>query len=169
MEKPVALYVGRFQPFHNGHVKVVEYIADEAAKILIGIGSAQESHTWDNPFTAAERKKMIEKSLKVFNRYEVFEVADVNDDRTWVSHVKRIVPKFQVVYANEEHEKRLFSEAGFEVRGTPSFSRDSYSGTEIRNRIADGGRWTDLVPRGTIEVINQVGGVARIKELSMMV
>lgn len=169
MEKPVALYVGRFQPFHNGHMKAIEYISDEASKIIIGIGSAQESHTWENPFTAAERRKMIEKSLKVIKRYVIVEIPDVKNDAVWVSHVRRIVPKFDVVYANEEREKKLFSDAGFEVRSTPLFSRDIYSGTEIRDRIASGGRWMDLVPQGTIDVINEVEGVARIKDLSLMV
>jgi nicotinamide-nucleotide adenylyltransferase len=169
MEKPVALFVGRFQPFHNGHVKVVEYMNDEVSKVIIGIGSSQESHTWENPFSAAERKKMIQKSLKVFNRYEIVEIPDVNNDRVWVAHVKRLAPKFTVVYANEEREKNLFSLAGFEVRSTPNFNRETYSGTSIRERIADDGRWEDFVPRGTIEVIKEIGGVARIKELGMMI
>lgn len=169
MEKPVALFVGRFQPFHNGHVKVIECMNDEVSRVIIGIGSSQESHTWENPFTGAERKKMIQKSLKVFKRYEIVEIPDIHNDSIWVAHVKRLAPKFSVVYANEEHEKNLFSLAGFEVRSTPNFSREKYSGTMIREKIAGGGNWEDLVPRGTIEVINEVGGVARIKELGLMI
>jgi len=166
MMKPTALIVGRFQPFHNGHVKLIDWAAEEVDKIIIAIGSSQESHTWENPFSAEERRRMIERSLKTLYRYEIIEVPDVNDDRIWVSHVKRIAPEFQVVYTNGELEIRLFREAGFEVRTTPLFSRDLYSGTEIRRRIANGERWERLVPQGTIDVIREVDGVRRIRELS---
>ncbi len=80
--------------------------------------------------------------------------------------MKRIAPEFQVVYTNGELEIRLFREAGFEVRTTPLFSRDLYSGTEIRRRIANGEKWERLVPQGTIDVIREVDGVRRIRELS---
>ena len=164
-----ALIIGRFQPFHFGHLKLIEWAADSVDYIIIGIGSSQESHTWDNPFTAPERRKMIKRSLKTFRNYNIYEIPDVDNDFIWVSHVKRIVPKFDVVYTNGELEKRLFSEAGFEVRTTPIFKRDLYSGTEIRKRIANGEKWESLVPQGTIDVIAEVDGVRRIRELSELV
>jgi nicotinamide-nucleotide adenylyltransferase len=167
MEKPTALIVGRFQPFHNGHVKLIEFAEEEADKIIIAIGSSQESHTWENPFTASERRDMIRRSLKTFQRYEIIEIPDVNNDSVWVSHVKRTAPEFQVVYTNGELEIKLFTEAGFEVRTTPLYSRNLYSGTEIRRRIAEGENWERLVPKGTIDVIREADGVRRIKELSL--
>ncbi len=45
------LYIGRFQPYHLGHQAVLEKIAEEVDEIVIVIGSAQESHTAENPFT----------------------------------------------------------------------------------------------------------------------
>lgn len=42
-------YIGRFQPYHNGHQSVLEHIALEVDEIVIGIGSAQLSHLTDNP------------------------------------------------------------------------------------------------------------------------
>ncbi len=168
MMKTTALMIGRFQPFHNGHVKLIEFAEEEVDKIIIGIGSSQESHTWENPFTAEERRKMIERSLKTFQRYEIIEIPDVNNDKIWISHVKRIVPEFQVVYTNGELEIKLFREAGFEVRTTPLFSRDLYSGTEIRRRMAEGEKWERLIPQGTIDVIKEVDGVRRIRELRLI-
>ncbi|MEM3079801.1 MAG: adenylyltransferase/cytidyltransferase family protein, partial [Thermoproteota archaeon] len=49
------LFIGRFQPFHLGHLKAVEYIINRVDEVIIGIGSAQYSHTLENPFTAGER------------------------------------------------------------------------------------------------------------------
>lgn len=57
-------YVGRFQPYHNGHQSVLERIASSADEIVIGVGSAQISHTVANPpFTAGERVLMLTRSL----------------------------------------------------------------------------------------------------------
>ena len=56
-------YIGRFQPYHNGHQSVLEHIAREVDEIVIGIGSAQLSHLPDNPFTAGERVLMITRAL----------------------------------------------------------------------------------------------------------
>ncbi|MEM0194770.1 MAG: adenylyltransferase/cytidyltransferase family protein, partial [Thermoplasmatales archaeon] len=58
------LLIGRFQPFHNGHLWLVDKIVKEYGSIIIGIGSAQESHTLVNPFTAGERQYMIQKALE---------------------------------------------------------------------------------------------------------
>ncbi|HEX54869.1 MAG: nicotinamide-nucleotide adenylyltransferase [Candidatus Altiarchaeales archaeon] len=164
-----ALIIGRFQPFHFGHLKLIEWAADHVDSIIIGIGSSQESHTWENPFTARERRRMIEKSLRTIRNYKIYEIPDVDNDQIWVAHVKRIVPKFDVVYTNGELEKRLFREAGFEVRSTPFFKRNLYSGTEIRRRIASGERWESLVPQGTVDVIKDVNGERRIRELARFI
>src|SRR5437870_10806299 len=58
------LYVGRFQPFHLGHLKAVKYILGRVDELIIVVGSAQHSHTLDNPFTAGERITMIRLALK---------------------------------------------------------------------------------------------------------
>ncbi|MEM0023032.1 MAG: adenylyltransferase/cytidyltransferase family protein, partial [Archaeoglobaceae archaeon] len=47
-----ALFIGRFQPYHLGHHEVVKKILEEVDELIIGIGSAQESHSLENPFTA---------------------------------------------------------------------------------------------------------------------
>jgi len=54
-----ALYIGRFQPYHNGHHYVINHIAREVDELIIGFGSAQMSHEPSDPFTAGERVLMI--------------------------------------------------------------------------------------------------------------
>src|SRR5207245_2773190 len=58
-----ALFVGRFQPFHRGHLATVRRILETNDEIIVGIGSAQYSHTGENPFTAGERYEMIKRAL----------------------------------------------------------------------------------------------------------
>ena len=58
-----ALFVTRAQPFHIGHLKVIKWILKKYDKIVIVIGSSQESKTEKNPFTFEQRKRMIENTL----------------------------------------------------------------------------------------------------------
>ena len=58
------LFVGRFQPFHNGHLEAVKSILRECDEAVIAVGSSQKSHEPDNLFTVGERIEMIYESLK---------------------------------------------------------------------------------------------------------
>jgi cytidyltransferase-like protein len=75
-----ALFIGRFQPFHKGHAEQIRLISKKYEEIIIGIGSAQRSHTIENPFTAAERTAMIKEFLKDegIKKYQIFEIRDLN-------------------------------------------------------------------------------------------
>ncbi|MDP6459455.1 MAG: adenylyltransferase/cytidyltransferase family protein, partial [Candidatus Hydrothermarchaeota archaeon] len=42
------LLIGRFQPFHKGHVYVVKKVLKGVDELIICIGSAQLSHTLDD-------------------------------------------------------------------------------------------------------------------------
>ena len=55
--------IGRFQPFHNGHLVLVRQILKECNEVLIVVGSAQSNYTFANPFTAGERILMTRMAL----------------------------------------------------------------------------------------------------------
>ncbi|MCD6340506.1 MAG: adenylyltransferase/cytidyltransferase family protein, partial [Desulfurococcales archaeon] len=59
-----ALFPGRFQPIHWGHVSVIKWALSKVDELIIGVGTAQESHTIVNPFTAGERVVMIRLALE---------------------------------------------------------------------------------------------------------
>lgn len=160
-------YIGRFQPYHNGHQRVVEQIATEVDELVIGIGSAGDSHTERNPFTAGERIMMITKSLVDFDlvTYAV-PIEDLDRNAVWVSHVQSMSPNFDVAYSNNPLVIRLFNEAGIEVHQSPMFERDVLSGTEIRDRMVAGEEWTDLVPQPVVEIIDEIDGIDRIQKVS---
>lgn len=163
-----ALYVGRFQPFHLGHLKVVQSVAREFEAVIIAIGSAQESHTLDNPFTAGERHLMIQKSLDAagVRNYFVIPIPDVGRNALWVSHVQALVPPFSVFVSNNALPRRLFQEAGYQVRGAPFFERDRYKATGIREGMLEGQGWQALVPKEVVEVVEEVHGVERMRDLA---
>lgn len=162
------LYIGRFQPYHLGHQSVLERIASELEEIVLVVGSAQESHTRENPFTGGERVEMICGALgaDLRGRCYVVPVQDVNRNAVWVSHLRSMVPSFDVAFSNNPLVIRLFEEAGVEVRRPPMYRRDLYSGTAIRRLMIEGGGWRDLVPQAVAEVIARIHGVERIVDIS---
>jgi len=162
-----SLIIGRFQPFHKGHLEVIKTIARESDYVTIGIGSAQYSHTFENPFTAGERHLMISRALRDegIERYFLVPIVDINRYAVWVAHVVSMVPPFKAVYTNNPLTRRLFQEAGFEVRASPLFNIELYSGTEIRKRMLADQEWRHLVPPAVAKVIDEIKGVERIKDL----
>ncbi len=163
------LYIGRFQPYHLGHQAVLEKIARETDEIIVVIGSAQESHTLENPFTAGERMEMIRAALlqgDLRNRCCVVPLMDINRNAVWVSHLRSMVPRFDVVFSNNPLVVRLFSEADVEVRNPPMYRRDIYSGTAIRRLMREGGDWHSLVPEPVASLIARMGGVERLVQVS---
>ncbi|RLI78497.1 nicotinamide-nucleotide adenylyltransferase [Archaeoglobales archaeon] len=162
-------FIGRFQPYHLGHHKVVKKILEEVDELIIGIGSAQESHSLENPFTAGERVLMIVRALEEISsskRIYVIPLEDIYRNSLWVSHVCSMVPPFDVVFTNNPLVHRLFKEAGFEVRHTGLINRGEYQGTEIRRKIIEGGDWEKYVPRAVVEVIKEIDGISRLREIA---
>ncbi|MCS7125129.1 MAG: nicotinamide-nucleotide adenylyltransferase [Candidatus Bathyarchaeota archaeon] len=163
------LFVGRFQPFHKGHLQVIEDLLGEVDELVIVVGSAQYSHRIDNPFTTGERLVMIKKALEEakvdLNRVWIVPVPDVHIHMVWVSVVEGYAPRFDVVYSNEPLTRRLFIEAGYEVKSIRFHKREVYSATEIRKRMLDGENWEELVPRSVAEFIKEIGGVERLRDL----
>ncbi len=86
----IGLFIGRFQPFHFGHLWVIGNMLCEVDKGIIVIGSSQESGTERNPYTFKQRFDMINEVLKTNlpeSKYEIIGVKDVNDDNDWVDNV----------------------------------------------------------------------------------
>ena len=164
------LFVGRFQPFHLGHLNAMRDVLKEVDELVIVIGSAQYSHNLDDPFTAGERLVMVRKALEEagidYARVWVVPVPDVHLHMMWVSAVEGYVPEFDVVYSNEPLTRRLFIEAGYRVRSIHFHKRKVYSSTEIRERLLNGESWEKLVPKSVAEVIKEIDGVNRLRDLT---
>jgi len=164
-------YIGRFQPYHNGHHAMVEHIAGEVDELVLGIGSAGDSHAAHDPFTAGERVLMCTKALREFERENGLEtyvvpIEDLNRNSVWVSHVQSMSPSFDVAYSNNPLVIRLFEESGIEVRQSEMFDRERLEGSDIRDRMIDGEPWRASVPDPVVEVIEEVNGVQRLRTVA---
>jgi nicotinamide-nucleotide adenylyltransferase len=160
-------YIGRFQPYHDGHHHMVDAIQEEADELVLGVGSADDSHTARNPFTAGERVMMVTKAVREFDLPTyVVPIEDLERNAVWVSHVRSMSPAFDVAYSNNPLVVRLFEEAGVEVRQSPMFRREVLEGTEIRERMRAGDDWRAHLPGSVVEVVEEVEGVERIRQVA---
>ena len=161
-------YIGRFQPYHNGHQSVLEHIAHEVDEIVIGIGSAQLSHLTDNPFTAGERVLMITRALSSIGRpFYVLPIEDIQRNALWVAHVRSMTPPFDLCYSSNPLVMQLFKEAGIRVQSPEMYEREILSGTEIRRRMLNHEPWKNLVPPEVIQVLDEIDGVGRLRQISL--
>jgi nicotinamide-nucleotide adenylyltransferase len=163
------LYVGRFQPFHLGHLEAIQYVLKEIDEVVIAIGSAQYSHNANNPFTAGERLVMIRDALKEagvdYSLVWVVPVPDVHLHMLWVAALEGYTPHFNVVYSNEPLTRRLFMEAGYKVKHIRFFDRKDYNSTLVREKMLKDDSWTTLVPKSVAEFITEIDGVNRMRDL----
>jgi nicotinamide-nucleotide adenylyltransferase len=160
-------YIGRFQPYHNGHQSVLEHIAKNVDEIIIGVGSAQLSHQVDNPFTAGERVLMITRALSSLGcPFYVIPIEDIQRNALWVAHVRSMTPPFDTCYSSNPLVVQLFHEAGVEVQSPAMYERELLAGTEIRRRMLAGEPWKDLVPPAVVRVLDEIDGTARLCQIS---
>lgn len=147
-----ALFIGRFQPFHIGHLDALTQISED--KIIIGIGSSQYSKTEENPWTFEERKQMIDHALAHENlNYQIIAIPDIHDEKNWVEHVEKIVGKFDLVYTGNDWVQKLFEEKGYVVKKIEI--KIQISGTELRKMIREeNGEWKKYVPKNTVNLIH---------------
>ncbi|PLX26152.1 quinolinate synthase [Candidatus Parcubacteria bacterium] len=128
-----ALFIGRFQPFHDGHLDAIKQISE--SEIIIGVGSSQYSETDDNPQSFEERKKNIESNLDGLNlNYQIIAIPDIHNENEWVNHVKNTVGEFDTVYTGNDVVKKLFEEKNYNVKMIKK--NINISATEIREEAA---------------------------------
>ncbi len=161
------LLIGRFQPFHLGHLEALRFALSKVEKLWIGLGSSNKPLQKNNPFSAKERKEMILSSIddSMRNKIEVYFIPDFEDHKKWIENIDTIVPKFDIVFTNDEMTKHLYSKLQTKVDVIPFTKRDTLSGTNIRDLILCDQPWEELVPDGTRNFLNEINAKQRLKNL----
>ena len=152
------LFIGRFQPFHNAHLADIKRILKDNDFVVIAIGSAQHHLTKDNPYSFEERKKMIEmvmNSSKIKN-YKIFPVPDLYNDKRWVEYIVYKLPHFDAVYSGNKWTLNCFKKFGYRSKKITLLK--GISSTIIRDKMAKGKGWKELVPK---EIYNSVSKIKR--------
>ena len=151
------IFPGRFQPFHNGHLLVIKGMAKLCQRVIIVIGSTQESGTDQNPYTLDQRKEMMQQALQdedLILRYDIEfrEVEDMEDDAAWTEAICAACDPVGVVWTGDERTKKCFVEKGIEVKDIAPVP--GISGAEIRAKIKAGDvDWKQQVPAAVVKFV----------------
>ncbi len=158
------LFIGRFQPFHIGHLSDIKDALKDVDELVIGVGSSNEKHTKYNPFSVEERIEMIDLVLPAndVGKYTVFPIPDIGDDNKWIEHIETLVPKFDVVYTGNAWTEKCFK-GKYKVKRVDML--EGVSSTIIRNRILKNKDWQSLVPKEVVKFISKIKGLERVKRV----
>lgn len=150
-KKPIALVIGRFQPFHKGHLHLIEKALEQAQKVTIAIGSSNITNE-DNPLPFSTRKTLLKKLLtdKGLEKkvVKIVPSPDDEDDDVWLKLLLKNTGTFDLVVGNNDWTNDILKKKGLKVLTVPYLRRDIYQGKHIRDRFKNSQSWENRVPKG---------------------
>ncbi len=152
-----ALFVGRFQPFHKGHLYVIQKILPFVDELIIGIGTLDKTKG-ENLFTYEQRKEMIEKVLeqkRISKKITFVALEDNPDDAVWLSKTLSKTGHIDVVIGNNEWTNSIFEKSGYKVWRIGFYFRNLYEGQKIRKLIKERKHWEKRVPAPVASLVKQ--------------
>jgi nicotinamide-nucleotide adenylyltransferase len=163
-------YTGRFQPFHLGHLSAIKQALNTVDFLYIGIGSTQYSHDNYNPFTLNERSAIIRKALEEKSvskkRFEIIPLPDINDNNAWPAYVQKLIPPFDIVFAGDNGLVKELFEKHTKIPVKIVNHEIDICATDVRKAIVNGGDWKKYLCGSTIEYLEKIDGISRIKQIN---
>ena len=91
--------IGRFQPLHNAHLEIIKRCTALTDQLVIITGSAKQPRTYKNPFTSAERERMIKAATSglAMQVYVEENIDTIYNDQAWAVRVQGIVSKYRCI------------------------------------------------------------------------
>ena len=164
------LMMGRFQPFHLGHLDLVRQILKECDEVVIAITSSQFNYLEKDPFTAGERIEMIHSSIREadldLGKCFILAIENQFNIATWSSYLKSTLPQFDTVYSGNDYVKMLLADSNIKVVKPVFLDRVQYNATKIRSMIISDEEWENFVPPAVSEFIKKINGKHRIEIIS---
>ena len=166
------LYIGRFQPFHLGHADAIAQIFEQnknVKKLYIGIGSAENNFTQDNPLTAGERFEIIEKVMQELHissdKYTIVPIRNIDHYALWPYHVQQYLPLIQHFYSVSPLVLQLWKNAFPNTTITQIIKRKDISGTQVRNMITGNISLKKYCLQSTIDILQEKKIKERLKNM----
>lgn len=133
------LRIARMQPLHHGHIDAIQQALETGIdRLIIGIGSANESHTAENPLHVEERMQILQAALDgygVHKLVEIYPIPDFVDDARWLDHIKTQLPDFDTVVSNNPWVIDLFTQQHKHI--VQPVERIPVRASDIRQAILD--------------------------------
>lgn len=161
--------MGRFQPFHLGHMALIGQAMCECDEVIIAVTSAQYNYLKEDPFTAGERIQMIRDALRQSGvdpaTYMILGLENQYNVATWPAYLKAALPSFQRVYSGNPYVAMLLQEAGIMTVKPKMVERERFNATGLRQMMVDGADWGELVPSAVARFIKSIDGETRMRTI----
>lgn len=168
--KGIGLIIGRFQPFHTGHLQFILAAKEYVATLKIGIGSSQYHSTRENPFTWEERKQMIFNSLLEAQvdpeTFQIYPIPDLHNAELWSQKVLDVVGDFDLFFSNSQWTRQLFRNLGKPLGPVIKFNFSEFNGSQIRKRLFRQESIQELVPPAVLEILATINVTERLQSES---
>ncbi len=166
-----ALALGRFQPFHNGHLGMLSRALSAHGEVVVGVAASQFSYTERDPFTAGERIEMIRRSLRGAgedaSRCMQIPLENQPDMAVWAAYLRSRLPPFGTVISGNPYAAMLLADSGVRVEAPRMEDRGRLAGSRVRAMMARGDpSWRALVPPEAASFVDEVGGEGRIMTIA---
>jgi nicotinamide-nucleotide adenylyltransferase len=151
------MFLGRFQPFHLGHLHVVKELLQKY-NVVLAIGSANISRTEMNPFTVDEREEMIRRVFKAEDiTVPIVKIPDIPLDNQYATYVKSFAAFDTLACSNKFIQS--FFEGKVNFIEFPLYKH--ISGTKIREHIFTGADWKQHVHPEVAKYLEEI----QVKEI----
>ncbi len=162
-------FIGRFQPFHRGHLSVIEDLLPKFDQVLVVIGSSDKFRTPENPFTVGERHAMVKETLEDLgvkpDKFKVIPLPDVDDDEKWVKHAIKTCPEFAAVAITENPRvEKLFRKDKTKKIVKPK-KKYAITATTVREEIGKGSDLRKYLPQPVISFLQKIGATRKIVDI----
>lgn len=152
----------RVQPFHKGHQRLIDIMLSECKKVIIAIGSANESGTDRNPLEYRFRRMLIQNVFIrecVSGHLKIIGANDINDLPRWSTYITSLIPeRVEVYYAGTKQDAEAFIKyppkdySEINVKIIERKNTKILSASEIRELFYKGiPKWEKFIPIENIE------------------
>ena len=154
---PTPIFPGRFQPFHTGHLLVIQGMVKAVGNPVIVICDPLKSQAdGEDMFTLEERREMISAALLSADIMDATIVSckDAGNDADWVKYVLDAAEKRTdvVMWSGREEIRSAFEAAGIATKKIVPVP--GIDGETLRSQMrAKNGEWRKKVPAGALDVI----------------
>ena len=154
------IFPGRFQPFHEGHLLVVQGMMKIHGNATIAICEGKSEHGSDTPFTVAQRHEMISAALLSADITEatIVDVVDKPTDEQWVDAVLDAAgrPQEPLVWSGRDEIRAMFDTKKIPTKKIVPVP--NIDGAAIRAAIVSGkvDEWRKKIPAGALDVVMEI-------------
>lgn len=174
-----AIFIGRCQPLHNGHMKIINRAKELADQVIILVGSSGASVSMKNPFTFEQRAEMIHQCVEDVIVRPIYDYS--YNDQKWVSCVRETVNSVPTPWTDEYPTKTCIvgykkDNSSFYLDLFPDWKfvsvdfDDNINATDIReimyNKKKSFDLLTGVVPKKVFSYLNEFSDTQQYRNLS---